>query len=155
MIDQQKELKTQILKNNSTKMNLQDIKSETEIDTQNSRSDSDDGLPPPLQPSRPQGFALKLPIAGLGLSTVAKEGEWTAEAIADRQMLQKSQFEQKKAGPQEPLDESDSDDGLPPALPPSKPAGLGFKLALGGLTLSTLAKDGGRTAEELADLQHL
>ncbi len=52
-------------------------------------------------------------------------------------------------------DDSDSDLGLPPAIPCRK----GFelpKLAIGGLGLSTLAKvDGGKTAEEMADLEVL
>jgi len=46
--------------------------------------------------------------------------------------------------------------GLPPPIV-SKPAG-GFKipgLAIGGLGLSTVAKDGGKTAEELGDMQAL
>ena len=46
--------------------------------------------------------------------------------------------------------------GLPPPLPPSKPQKLGLSLAIGGLGLSTLAKnDEGRTAEEIGDLQVL
>jgi len=46
--------------------------------------------------------------------------------------------------------------GLPPPLPPSRPAKLGLSLAIGGLGLSTLAKnDGGKTAEEMGDLQVL
>jgi hypothetical protein len=51
--------------------------------------------------------------------------------------------------------DSDSDAGLPPPIP-KKP--LGFKmpgLAIGGLGISTLAKDGGKTAEELGDMQSL
>jgi hypothetical protein len=40
---------------------------------------SDDGLPPPLPPSQPKGFSLGLNLGGLGLSTIAKEGEKTAE----------------------------------------------------------------------------
>ena len=48
---------------------------------------------------------------------------------------------------------SDSDMGLPPPLPVSRPKGLGLSLAIGGLGLSTLAKnDGGKTAEEMGDL---
>jgi len=41
--------------------------------------------------------------------------------------------------------------GLPPPLPAYKPKGLGFNLKIGGLGLSTVAKDGEKTAEELAD----
>lgn len=55
-------------------------------------------------------------------------------------------------------DSLDSDDGLPLPLPPPKlNAGLQMKLGLnlGGLGLSTVAKDGGKTAEELADLNVL
>mmetsp|Transcript_26470 Transcript_26470/g.40405 ORF Transcript_26470/g.40405 Transcript_26470/m.40405 type:complete len:195 (-) Transcript_26470:6192-6776(-) len=49
-------------------------------------------------------------------------------------------------------DDSDSDMGLPPPLPiaGSRP-GLGLSLALGGLGLSTVAQDGGKTAEQMAD----
>ena len=48
--------------------------------------------------------------------------------------------------------DDDSSDGLPPPLPvKSKP---GFKLNVANLGLSTLAKvDGGKTAEEMADLE--
>ena len=56
--------------------------------------------------------------------------------------------------------ESDSDQGLPPALPVKAPGlALGFKmpaLSLGGLGLSTLKKDGeSMTQEELADAKQL
>ena len=55
------------------------------------------------------------------------------------------------------FNDDDSDDGLPPPLPKPKPAGLGgLKLQIGGLGLSTLAKvDGGKTAEEMADMEVL
>ena len=45
------------------------------------------------------------------------------------------------------MDSSDSDDGLPPPIIEKKP-GVGFKLPVFGLGLSTLAKgDDGKTAE--------
>ena len=44
---------------------------------------------------------------------------------------------------------SDSDTGLPPVLPvANKPS---FNLKIQGLGLSTVAKEGGKTAEEIAD----
>lgn len=45
---------------------------------------------------------------------------------------------------------SDSDTGLPPPLPQKK---TGFSLAIGGLGLSTLAGEGGKTAEQIADMK--
>lgn len=46
--------------------------------------------------------------------------------------------------------------GLPPPVPPKKPAGLSLNLAIGGLGLSTLAKtEGGKTAEEVGDMMIL
>lgn len=55
---------------------------------------------------------------------------------------------------------SDSDMGLPPALPPHMPkpsSGFVPSLKIGGLGISTLARDGdgGKTAEQLADMQVL
>lgn len=52
---------------------------------------------------------------------------------------------------------SDSDMGLPPSIPPTKPKfSLGFvpSLKIGGLGMSTLAVDGanGKTAEQMADM---
>ena len=97
-----------------------------------------------------------LAIGGLGLSTIAKDGGKTAEEMGDMQVLVDAKNSVKK-----PIDESsqesesDSDQGLPPPLP-KKP--LGFKmpgLAIGGLGISTLAKDGGKTAEEMGDMQVL
>ena len=46
-----------------------------------SGSDSDEGLPPPLPVATRPSFNLK--IGGLGLSTIAKEGQKTAEEMAD------------------------------------------------------------------------
>ena len=48
-------------------------------------------------------------------------------------------------------DSGSSDDGLPPVIPVARTFALP-KLAIGGLGLSTLAKDGEKTAEELGDL---
>jgi hypothetical protein len=46
--------------------------------------------------------------------------------------------------------------GLPPPIPPKKPAGFSLNLAVGGLGLSTLAKtEGGKTAEEVGDMMIL
>jgi hypothetical protein len=48
------------------------------------------------------------------------------------------------------MSSSDSDAGLPPPLPIKN---MGFKLAVGGLGLSTLANNAnGKTAEEMADM---
>ena len=45
---------------------------------------------------------------------------------------------------------------MPPALPVSRPKGLGLSLAIGGLGLSTVAKnEDGQTAEEIGDMQIL
>jgi len=65
-------------------------------------SDSDSGLPPPIpeiEMRKPSGFSLA--IGGLGLSTVAKDGEKTAEEMADMQVL--------KEAKQKPKEKSDSD----------------------------------------------
>ena len=111
---------------------------------------SDDGLPPVLPVTKT--FALpKLAIGGLGLSTLAKDGGKTAEELGDLQVLNdaKKRPQSKSSKSQS---ESDSDDGLPPPLP-SKP--LGFKipgLAVSGLGISTIAKDGEKTAEEMGDM---
>ena len=58
-----------------------------------------------------------------------------------------------KKKPQENIQEtdSDSDAGLPPPIPMTKPKGLPG-LNIGGLGLSTLANNGGKTAEELGDM---
>lgn len=61
-----------------------------------------------------------------------------------------NQIREQRAG-----ESSDSDMGLPPELPVSKPRGLGFSLAIQGLGLSTVAQEGGKTAEELADAEVL
>jgi hypothetical protein len=105
-------------------------------------SDSDDGLLPPLpvESAKPK---LSLPIGGLGLSTVAQEGAITAEQMADMQTLK--EVKQQKSQPVEQVS-SDSDEGLPPPIPGSKPkVHLGLKL--GGLGLSTLAGENGLTPE--------
>ena len=162
---------------------LQDIKSETEIETHSNQSmksmdqsqqlvhqdsasgsDSDMGLPPPLPVSKPKGFGLNLAIGGLGLSTLAKnDGGKTAEEMGDLQVL-KENLQNKKQTAVSPGssssggggDGSDSDAGLPPPLPLPKPKGLNLSLAIGGLGLSTLAKtEGGKTAEEMGDMQVL
>ena len=104
---------------------------------------------------------MKLAIGGLGLSTLAKtEGGKTAEEMGDLEVLkanQKNNGSSKSSSSAEPGSESDSDEGLPPPIPPKAPGLPGFalpKLAIGGLGLSTLAKvDGGKTAEELADME--
>jgi hypothetical protein len=104
---------------------------------------------------------LKLAIGGLGLSTLAKtEGGKTAEEMGDLEVLkanQKNNGSSKSSSSAGPGSESDSDEGLPPPIPPRAPGlpGLALpKLAIGGLGLSTLAKiDGGKTAEELADME--
>ena len=47
---------------------------------------------------------------------------------------------------------SDSDTGLPPPIPVSKPKGLTLNLADKGLVLSTVAQgENGKTAEQMAD----
>ena len=97
----------------------------------------------------------------MGLSTLAKtEGGKTAEEMGDLEVLkanQKNNGSSKSSSSAEPGSESDSDEGLPPPIPPKAPGLPGFalpKLAIGGLGLSTLAKvDGGKTAEELADME--
>jgi len=104
---------------------------------------------------------LKLAIGGLGLSTLAKtEGGKTAEEMGDLEVLkanQKNNGSSKSSSSAGPGSESDSDEGLPPPIPSRAPGLPGFtlpKLAIGGLGLSTLAKvDGGKTAEELADME--
>ena len=122
-----------------------------------SSSDSDAGLPPPLPVRRPLGMDLKLPIGSLGLSTLAKnDGDKTAEQLGDEQTLKNVKKKPDDSSSASNGD-SDSDEGLPPALP-AKPPGLpGFqipKLAIGGLGLPTLAKgEGGKTAEEQADME--
>ena len=109
---------------------------------------SDDGLPPPLPVSKPKGLP-GLKIGGLGISTLATGNGKTAEEMADMQVLQDA-----KSKPKEKTYDTDSDDsdaGLPPPIPISKPKGLpGLKI--GGLGLSTLANNGGKTAEELGDM---
>lgn len=96
-------------------------------------------------------------MGGLGLSTVARDGGKTAEEMADMKTLVESQ--QQKNAERQPSDSSSnygsdsSDAGLPPPLPPSNK--LGLKLNVGGLGLSTVAKDGGKTAEELGDIAAL
>lgn len=50
--------------------------------------------------------------------------------------------------------DSDSDAGLPPPIPIARTFAMP-KLAIGGLGLSTVAKDGGKTAEEMGDMQVL
>ena len=71
----------------------------TEIENQedDSDSDSDYGLPPPI-PQQKKQILPKLAIAGLGLSTVSKVGEKTAEEMADMEVLQisKNQLLNKK-----------------------------------------------------------
>ena len=57
-------------------------------------------------------------------------------------------------------DSSDSDLGLPPVVPAQQPKSLkGFvpSLKIGGLGISTIARegDGGKTAEQIADMQVL
>jgi hypothetical protein len=100
-------------------------------------------------------FALpKLAIGGLGLSTLAKDGGKTAEELGDMQVLYEAKKRpESKCSYSQP--ESDSDDGLPPPVP-SKPLGSGIPgLAVGGLGMSTIAKDGQKTAEEMGDLRVL
>lgn len=105
--------------------------------------------------SREQGYILgpmrKLP------SKFGKEIENAMNPPQSQQLhppvIEEEVF-QEEAPKSEPA-RSDSDDGLPPPILPSKPAGLGFKLNIGGLSLSTVAKDGGKTAEQLADMQQL
>ena len=58
-----------------------------------SGSDSDEGLPPPLPVATRPSFNLK--IGGLGLSTIAKEGQKTAEEMADMQTLAQSKMKPK------------------------------------------------------------
>ena len=67
------------------------------------------------------------------------------------------QSQQKKQDDSSESSESDSDLGLPPPVPSSSAASKFLpKLRIGGLGLSTLAKnDGGRTAEEESDLKIL
>lgn len=79
------------------------------------------------------------------------------------QMIESSADSKSKISPEQSTikaanlkhqDSSSSDDGLPPPLPVAKTFALP-KLAIGGLGLSTVAKDGGKTAEELGDMQIL
>ena len=63
-------------------------------------------------------------------------------------------LQEAKKKPVENLQETDSDDsdaGLPPPIPVKKPSAMP-NLNIGGLGLSTLAKNGGKTAEELGDM---
>lgn len=51
-------------------------------------SDSDAFIPPmPIQHKSSSGFVPKLGIGNLGLSTLAKNGEKTAEEMADMALL--------------------------------------------------------------------
>ena len=115
-----------------------------------SESDSDGGLPPPLPVKKPIGLP-SLKIGGLGLSTLAGDNGKTAEEMGDMQVLMDAK--KKPAGNQSETSrsESDSDAGLPPPLPVKKPMALP-NLNIGGLGLSTLAGDGGKTAEEMGDM---
>ena len=52
-------------------------------------------------------------------------------------------------------DSEDSDAGLPPPIPAQKSTFIP-KLSIGGLGLSTVSNlQGGKTAEEVADMEHL
>ena len=136
------------------KQEIQDKRSK--VDSLSSGSeDSDAGLPPPMPVSRPGGMNLNLNIGGLGLSTLAKtDGGKTAEEMGDM-MIMKENMQQRKQQ-RDSTSSSDSDAGLPPALPAQKPPGIGLKLPIGGLGLSTLAKnEGEKTAEQLGDEQTL
>lgn len=94
-------------------------------------------------------MGFKLAIGGLGLSTVSRDGQKTAEELADMETLKKS----KAAPALKDQSSSDSDDGLPPDIQ-MQPAPIpGLRLNIGGLGLSTISRDGGRTAEEQADNQ--
>ena len=68
----------------------------------------------------------KLAVGGLGLSTLAKNNEKTAEQLADEQLFRSSQAVQKKEKEPSPAAESssDSDTALPPQVPPNKPVAL-------------------------------
>lgn len=75
----------------------------------------------------------------------------------ESQKAQLVQAAQAPADHGEGPDSSDSDLGLPPALPPPRQStSKGFmpSLRIGGLGISTIAKDGdgGKTAEEIADM---
>ena len=54
-------------------------------------------------------------------------------------------------------DSEDSDAGLPPPIPaPAQKSRFIPKLSIGGLGLSTVSNaQGGKTAEEIADMEHL
>ena len=132
----------------------------------NASSSSDAALPPPLpvQSFKPSVLP-KLAIGGLGLSTIAKvDGGKTAEELADAAILagppkvvdqDMSSSGDEAIVPQETNEDvsgSSSDAALPPPLPiRSQAAGFMPKLAISGLGLSTVAKDGTQTAEQLAD----
>lgn len=91
------------------------------LQVSNSSSDSDQGLPPAIPVTKPQGFALKLAIGGLGLSNLAKtEGGKTAEEMGDLEVLKankQNNQSSKSSSSAGPGSESDSDEGLPPPLP--------------------------------------
>lgn len=78
--------------------------------------------------------------------------------MADLELLQQQQKQPAPGTKQKPDEEetsdSDSDLGLPPPIPMSSNASKFLpKLRIGGLGLSTLAKnDGGPTAEQMADM---
>ena len=105
-------------------------------------------MPPPIPVKKPAAMP-NLKIGGLGLSTLANNGQKTAEELGDMQVLMDAK---KKPKSESSLSDSDdSDAGLPPPIPITKPKGLpGLKI--GGLGLSTLANNGGKTAEELGDM---
>ena len=92
-----------------------------------------------------------LKIGGLGLSTLANNGGKTAEELGDMQVLMDAKNKPKS---ESSYSDSDSDAGLPPPIPVKKPMAMP-NLKIGGLGLSTLAGDGGKTAEELGDMQVL
>ena len=124
---------------------MQTLKDSKAIPVESSDS-SDAGLPPAIPVSKPKGFSLGLSLGGLGLSTVARDGERTAEQMADMSTLHQSKVAQANKN-KESSSDSDSDAGLPPPLPTTKPKRLSLGLSLGGLGLSTVAKDGEKTAE--------
>ena len=100
--------------------------------------------PGPAQPQARKPFVPSLKVGGLGLSTLVKEHGKTQEELDVENEVKHG----KQPNPSAPsqLQDSEAAGGAPkqPARKPFVPA-----LKVGGLGLSTLVKDGGKTQEEL------
>jgi len=86
---------------------------------------------------------------------VAKDGGKTAEELGDMQALHDAKNkpnDQSSSSGSGSGSGTDSDEGLPPPIPPENKLSFLPKLAIGGLGISTLAKDGEKTAEEIGDM---